>query len=202
MTFDAVAPFYDSLARLFFGRSLIRAQQWGIGQVRSGSRVLMLGGGTGVTLPDLLSRQPSSVLFVEASGSMLTKARQRTQPDDPVSFQKGTEADLPETIQFDAILLPFVLDLYPFHTLQGQMLPTLLDHLAPGGQLIVTDFARPQTYWQQAYMWLMLRFFGLLANIPARQWTDWPMALRQAGLMEATGCSFRANQVRSGCWVR
>lgn len=202
MTFDLVAPVYDLLARLAFGRSLIRAQQWGIEQVNSGSHVLMLGGGTGATLPGLMARQPAHILYVEASVAMLKRARQRTRPEAPITFIHGTETDVAIDEQFDVILLPFVLDLYPIDALQTRMLPRLLKALKPNGQLIVTDFDQPDTYWQRAYMWLMLRFFRLTANISVRQWTNWPNALRQAGLVEQAGRLFRGGQVRSGCWLR
>lgn len=202
MTFDLVAPVYDVLARLAFGRSLIRAQQWGIEQVRSGQRVLVLGGGTGLTLAELLARHPGHVIYVEASAAMLKRARRRTPSDAPVSFMVGTEANLAADEQVDYILLPFVLDVYPADLLRQHMVPLLLSHLRPGGQLIVTDFDEPRTYWQRAYMWLMLRFFTLTAAIPVRQWTNWPEVLRQARLTEQTGRSFRSGQVRSGCWVR
>ncbi|RYF73300.1 MAG: class I SAM-dependent methyltransferase [Cytophagaceae bacterium] len=202
MTFDSVAPFYDLLARLAFGRSLIRAQQWGIEQVRSGGRVLMLGGGTGVTLLNLLARQPDSILYVEASAAMVARARQRTQPGAPITFVVGTEVDISTTELFDCILLPFVLDIYPAETLQTQMLPRLLSCLKPDGQLIVTDFAHPEAYWQRAYMWLMLRFFRIIAGISVAKWTNWPDALLMAGLTEKKGALFRGGQVRSGCWVR
>lgn len=202
MTFDLVAPFYDRLAWLAFGRALIKAQEWGIDQVRSGSRVLLLGGGTGATLPYLLARQPAHIWYVEASSAMLARARQRTQPAAPITFMVGTEADVPDHELFDVILLPFVLDLYPADTLQVRMLPLLLHRLSPEGQLIVTDFDQPSTYWQRAYMWLMLRFFNVTANIAVQQWVNWPAALRQAGLTERTGRSFRGGQVRSSCWVR
>ncbi|WP_375445886.1 class I SAM-dependent methyltransferase [uncultured Fibrella sp.] len=202
MTFDPVAPFYDILARLAFGQSLIRAQEWGIDQVRPGSRVLVLGGGTGATLPYLLARQPIHITYIEASTAMLQRARQRTQPTATITFIVGTEADLSAKEKFDVILLPFVLDLYPADTLQVRMLPRLLRHLNADGQLVVTDFDRPQTYWQRGYMWLMLRFFNVTANIVVREWTNWPDALRQAGLTEKITRSFRGGQVRSGCWLR
>ncbi|MBO0947730.1 class I SAM-dependent methyltransferase [Fibrella forsythiae] len=202
MTFDSVAPFYDLLAQLMFGRALIRAQQWGIEQVRLGGRVLLLGGGTGITLPSLLAQQPGHILYVEASAAMMAKARQRTQPGAPVTFLIGTEAGIAEQEQFDCILLPFVLDIYPAETLQVQMLPKLLSHLKPNGQLIVTDFARPNACWQRAYMWLMLRFFTFTAGIPVQKWTNWPDALLTAGLVETRKQVFRGGQVRSGCWVR
>ncbi|MEZ0538922.1 methyltransferase domain-containing protein [Fibrella arboris] len=202
MTFDRVAPFYDLLARLAFGQSLRRAQLWGIDHIRPGSRVLVLGGGTGGTLAHLLARQPSYVLYVEASAVMLKMAKQRTQPHAPVAFVLGTERDVPAMELFEYILLPFVLDVHLIDTLTTHMLPRLLAHLPAGGQLIVTDFDRPQRYWQRAYMWVMLRFFRLTAGIPVKTWTNWPQTLWQAGLVEQDVCLFRAGQVRSGCWVR
>ena len=202
MTFDLVAPVYDALAWLVFGRSLIRAQQWGIEQVKSGDRVMILGGGTGVTLPDIAARKPASILFIEASMAMLATAKRRALPDSvPITFLHGTEANVPDYELFDSVVLPFVLDLYPAATLQSQLLPALLRYLRPGGQLIVTDFDQPRTYRQRTYMWLMIRFFRLTASIAVRTWTNWPALLQQGGLSERVGRSFRGGQVRSGCWM-
>lgn len=202
MTFDFVAPVYDWLARLVFGQTLLTAQQAAWQPMRSGAGVLVLGGGTGAFLPVLLSqKRPCQLLYVEASVAMLNRAR--FAPDaGGVEFRHGTETSLRPGESFDYILLPFVLDLYPPDDLRQRLLPRLLAALRPGGALIVTDFDRPQTAWQRGQLRLMIWFFRLTANIPVCTWTDWPQALRDAGLTEQHPRLFRQGQLRAGCWVR
>lgn len=203
MSFDFVAPVYDGLARLVFGRSLLRAQRAAGRAMNRGADVLVLGGGTGALLPQLLAqKQPRWLLYVEASETMLSRAQARVASNSPVEFRHGTETALRPGEQFDYIVLPFVLDLYPPADLHQHLLPRLVAALKPGGALLVTDFDRPRTIGQRLQFALMLLFFRLTARIPVRQWTDWPQALRRAGLSEQHAQLFRSGQVRSGSWVR
>ncbi|UOQ74624.1 class I SAM-dependent methyltransferase [Hymenobacter cellulosilyticus] len=102
--FDRVAPFYDPLARLVFGNALQRAQQAALAGLPAGRpRVLIIGGGSGWVLGEVLQRRPDSrVLYLEASAMMLAKSRAtllHTTPDRAaqVEFRLGTEQDLRPT---------------------------------------------------------------------------------------------------------
>ena len=48
--FDKLTPYYDLLTRLVFGKAIINSQEQFLSLVRSGSRVLVVGGGTGKIL--------------------------------------------------------------------------------------------------------------------------------------------------------
>ncbi|MEP5106138.1 MAG: methyltransferase type 12, partial [Ekhidna sp.] len=48
--FDFVAPIYDRLSKLVFGKSLIKAQAYHLKVIGDKDRVLILGGGTGKLL--------------------------------------------------------------------------------------------------------------------------------------------------------
>lgn len=203
MTFDFIAPLYDRLAQLVFGRALLAAQQAAWGLVPTGGDVLILGGGTGTLLPAFLGdKRPRRLLYLEASAAMLQRAQQRIPPDARVEFRHGTEATLRPADQFDAILLPFILDLYPETTLRTQLLPPLLAALRPGGALYICDFDQPRSPWQRFVMTLMVAFFRLVARIPGRRLPDWATVLVQAGFVEQQRQTFRHGQLRAGRWVR
>ncbi len=90
MSFDWIAPYYDWLTRLVFGRSIRRAQRHFLGQIPPGARVLVVGGGTGWLLVDLLKRPAvTHVTYLEASAVMLRLAQQKVQclPTPPKCYR-------------------------------------------------------------------------------------------------------------------
>ena len=183
--FDAVAPVYDGLSRIVFGRRLERAQAVWLAQVSAGASVLVLGGGTGSLLGPLLARMPGRVLFVEASGQMLARARRRIRREslaERVDFQQGTEQTIQTGDQFDVILLPFVLDLFTETTIRAYMLPKLLSVLRAGGSVLITDFVRSGRSWQHGLIRVMIGFFRLTARIEAHRLPDWQALLAETAL--------------------
>lgn len=203
-SFDLVAPVYDRLARLVFGRSLLQAQAWGLSHLPDRADVLLLGGGTGWLLEQVLTHsQPRYVLYVEASERMLQIARERVAGHPKASvvdFRKGTQNDLTPAETFDAIQIPFVLDLFTEKTLAETLLPPLKNALRPGGRLLITDFVTPPVLRQKMLLWLIYRFFGLTAGIEARSLPDWPGVLRKSGFRERQSAEFCNGFVRSGVW--
>ncbi|MBO0929634.1 class I SAM-dependent methyltransferase [Fibrella aquatilis] len=201
MSFDFIAPVYDRLARLVFGRALRTAHAWCVARIPAGGRVLVLGGGTGHFLPQLLARKPARIVYVEASVAMLRQAQARlsAQPDN-LLFHHGTEATLPTEAPFDLILLPFILDLYPESRLSGQFLPRLRSLLTPGGALLICDFDQPQSRWQRAQLWLMIWFFRAVAQIEITQLPNWPVIIQQAGFVEIERAYLRNGQIRMGVY--
>lgn len=177
MSFDAIAPFYDHLAHLVFGRTLERAQLSLLHQLPEGGRWLLLGGGTGWLLKHVMDRcQPDSVLYLEASGRMLDLAQKRLANQSngqKISFRLGTEAALAAADSFDVILTPFVLDLFPERWLEQVMIPVLAGKLKPGGYWLSTDFVPTTVWWQRLLARCMLIFFGLTTGIHTTRLPDW-----------------------------
>lgn len=204
--FNGLARIYDALAFAVFGRVLHRAQVHGLLAVPTGAKVLILGGGTGQLLPDVLNRiQPRQVVYLEASIRMLHLARRRlrTHPlADRVRFRHGTEADLLPNEQFDVVVLPFVLDLFTTETLRQSLLPRVLVALRPGGWLLVTEFEPGRTWGQRILLWLMYRFFRLTAHIEARRLPDWVGALTDVGLHQEQRMPFRQGFISTSCWIK
>ncbi|WP_317175560.1 class I SAM-dependent methyltransferase [Pontibacter beigongshangensis] len=165
---------YDVLARLVYGSSLQRAQQALLPFIQEHDRVLIIGGGSGWLLEQVLVSCPGlQVLYLEASPKMLQLAKHRFQqlnaPGATVAFRLGTEAALERTEVFDKVVTPFLLDLFPPQRLRPLM-ERLARHLAPEGLWLFADFwpvATPPPWWQRFLIRSMYAFFGTISNVQA-----------------------------------
>ena len=184
--FDWIAPLYDALAFVVFGRKLRQAQVVFLNQIPVDSTVLIMGGGTGWLLQQVLIQcQPKRVVYIEASARMVARACKRIIRADEtgsVTFRVGDEHSLTNE-QFDVILTPFVLDVFNQETLRTQFIPRLKAALKPGGLWLVTDFVNTSTAWQRALLWTMIRFFRLTTGMQAQRLANWQQLLAEAGLI-------------------
>ncbi|GAA4017599.1 hypothetical protein GCM10022408_34020 [Hymenobacter fastidiosus] len=186
--FDRVAAFYDPLSHFIFGQELQLAQQATLEALPLGHPyVLIIGGGSGWVLPEVLSRRPNArVLYVEASPMMLVKSREtllRLAPKHAtqVEFRLGTETSLRPQESFDVIITFFFLDLFALARLRA-----VLDRLTAvrrrGAPWLLADFRPPQTRWQQALLVTMYRFFRLTTGISGRRLPPIHAELARMGL--------------------
>ncbi|KAA3436455.1 class I SAM-dependent methyltransferase [Rufibacter hautae] len=174
--FNFIAPVYDALAQLVYGKAQKQAQAHFLTLIPEGARVLVLGGGSGWILPELLRQsQPSHVLFLEPSAKMMAQAQKRltqTSAQAEVEFRLGTEANLRPEERFHVVLTPFVLDLFPSE-IAFTMMQRLDQALLPAGLWLHTDFqmgtSAGQKLWQKPMLWGMYRFFRVVSDIPARE---------------------------------
>ncbi|MDB5235591.1 MAG: hypothetical protein JWR44_2584, partial [Hymenobacter sp.] len=126
--FDRVAWCYDALTGLVFGPALQRSQLAALAGLPTGApHLLILGGGTGWVLTEVLRQRPqATVLYLEASPNMLARARARLARERPeataqVDFRHGTQAALGPAERFDAIVTFFVLDCIALPELPGAL---------------------------------------------------------------------------------
>jgi ubiquinone/menaquinone biosynthesis C-methylase UbiE len=137
---------------------------------------------------------------------MLRKSQERLQRLAPesvtqVEFRLGTEADLPPSPQFDALVTFFLLDLFPVPELRC-LLQRLQAVSKPEARWLVTDFCPPRTWWQRFLLAVMYRFFRLTANIEARQLPPWPTELARLGLSRQWRTSFFGGMVEAALFTR
>jgi len=138
--FSRVARVYDWLASLVFGRAQRRAQlaalQAGLPLAGPAPRVLVLGGGPGWVLTELLRQCPAAqVLYLETSAAMLAQAQARLARYAPalaaqVAFRRGSERDLRPEEQFDAIVTFFVLDCFTLAEFPAAMARLHAEHVS------------------------------------------------------------------------
>lgn len=193
--FNWVAPVYDTLAFLVFGHKLQRAQVIFLDQIPTGASVLLVGGGTGWLLEQILKHDHAKrIVYLEPSRKMVALASRRMIQNalpGSVDFRVGDETALLPDESFDVIITPFVLDLFTETTLKTRFIPILLNALRPNGVWLVTDFIQPPAWWQKALLWTMIRFFRLTAGIETNTLANWQQCLLDANLV----CQDRNRQV-------
>ena len=197
--FDKLASVYDRLASLVFGRALYHAQKVHLNNIPPASTVVVLGGGSGAMLRPLFGRFPTRVVYIEASAAMLARAQEqfKNHPGTAlVEWVHGTEEDLANYSQFDAVITQFVLDCYSEATL-----PTAIHNirqaLKADGHWLVADFGLTQNapWWQRALIWTMYRFFRLTAQIEATELLPYDQYLKDVGLKEVKRATFYHHMV-------
>lgn len=208
--FHRAASFYDRLARLIYGDALERAQLSLLPFVPPEARVLVIGGGSGWLLEQLLKTgKQLDILYIDAAPAMMQRARQRyarfRQPHRcRVTFRLGTEETLQPLEQFEVIYTPFLLDLFPPHRLQ-QLMERLSAALTPAGSWLFADFwplQQPPPRWQQLLIWGMYAFFGIISGVKARQLPDYAQRFRDLGFQETYSRSFYKGMVQAKVFVR
>ncbi|RZK51349.1 MAG: class I SAM-dependent methyltransferase, partial [Hymenobacter sp.] len=207
--FGRVARVYDQLAGLVFGRAQRRAQQAalraGLPLAGAAPRVLVLGGGPGWVLTELLRQCPAArVLYLETSAAMLGQARARLLRHAPqaaaqVEFRQGSERDLRPAEQFEALLTFFVLDCFELAYFPEAM-ARLQAARRPGAPWLVADFRPPRRWWQGALLRTMYLFFNLTVGLRARQLPPWPAALAQTGAAIIYESSYYFGFIASQVW--
>jgi ubiquinone/menaquinone biosynthesis C-methylase UbiE len=167
------AWFYDSLARLVYGRALINAQVYLLQFVPPNANILIVGGGTGRILEELTRLHPSglSITYVEVAVNMMSRSRKRNIGTNQVNFVTNAIEDVTLPTSFDVIITPFLFDNFTEQTLQ-KVFKHLHPQLKPGGLWLNTDFQLTGKWWQNVLLKTMFAFFKLLCNIEASALPD------------------------------
>lgn len=204
-SFNLVAPIYDQLAHFVFGRAIKLAQLETLKFIPQGTQVLIIGGGTGWILKELLDKAICSrVVYLEASDKMLNKTRQLISDKDKaannIEFRLGTEENLHLAEKFDVVISNFLLDLFAPVPLK-KITYKLFHALTPGGLWLVTDFVQPQKrgikIWGDLLFKSMYLFFRLTCNISASALPDWENLLQSYPLKSGESWYFYHGLIKS-----
>jgi len=191
--FDRVVSFYDPLAKLVYGSALQDAQRWLLPFIPNGASILIIGGGSGWLLQQVLQQtSPGHILYLEASEKMLQKAMRLNPNQTIVEYRHGTDADLLPHEQFDIIITPFLLDLFPDVRLT-ELMQRLHSVLSPTGSWLFADFWPIQQnppFWQKLLAKSMYLFFGFLSDVRGRKLPDYGKHFNRLGLQEIAAESF------------
>lgn len=113
--FSRLAGIYDLLGLLTFCGALHRSQVYFLSSLHQCQRALIMGGGTGKFLIDLLkSGKVDKVTYVDISPGMIVKARRKVQSRgllSRVEFICGGIADIP-AVKFDLVCTHYFLDCF------------------------------------------------------------------------------------------
>ncbi len=180
--FDRIAPVYDILSRLVFGKTILDSQTHFLRVVKSNDSLLIIGGGTGKVLNAIDELGiPTDVVYVELSRKMLNKAKARAPfKNIQVIFIHGGEEAIPES-KFDIIFTAFFLDVFDSRRLQ-YVTTLLCRRLKDGGKWLVTDFVNNEVNWQKIMIKLMYIFFRVTTNLEGSRLLNFKYYLSHLGL--------------------
>ncbi|MCB9235775.1 MAG: class I SAM-dependent methyltransferase [Bacteroidia bacterium] len=204
--FDLLAPVYDLLAGLAFGKSIRRAQFAHLGEISAGSRVLVLGGGTGWFLEELLKvTQPSEVVYVDISAKMISLSKERIARKCPdqmgkVQFVQGELWAIDPGERFEVVVTHFYLDLFPEKELQ-RIMERIQAILSAEGKWLFADFQVVSRGGMRFYSALIIRvmyaFFRVICRIPASRLPDFSAAFSRLGFVSEKENFFFAGMISS-----
>ena len=189
--YDGLAKGYDFLARIVYGNALRKAQTCFLTSLPPNADVLVVGGGSGWFLEQLLRiSKPKFVLYVELSPKMLALAKARIAKNCPsqlgkVEFVQGNVEDITEEGSYDVVVTHCLLDMFAGLQLQG-IVRRLRRTLKNNGIWYFSDFRHaekwPMSWISKVLIWMMYRFFKWWCDIPATRLPDFQAAFDLAGL--------------------
>ena len=170
--FDRVAGYYDRLAKLVFGDSLLKAQHALTNALPGRKTILVAGGGTGAVLAALRKAKPKQLHFLEASKKMMALAKKNDYGAYPINwlYADVREVDLPAV---DVVVTQFFLDVFEQEEAK-HLIKRLAAHVPEGGYWLYADFlpAAEVQWYQGILLWLMLRFFRITVGLSAKAVTN------------------------------
>lgn len=199
--FDGVAAIYDTLSNVVFGRSMVRSQTFYLRDIPSGAKVLIIGGGTGWLLKELLVvNSTCSIWYIEASAKMLELTKERiSKSSNAIHLIHGTEDSIPPGIKFDAVITHFYLDLFSQISC-NQVIQKISRSMHVKSMWLVTDFIN-KTWWQNILLFVMYKFFRLTSHIEASNLPAWQQLLKTNGFIEDKSNFFFWKFIRSSLFV-
>lgn len=165
--YDAVAGYYDRLARLVFGDAIKQAHLFLLKAIPAGTSILIVGGGTGWILEEIANIHPQGlqITYVELSEKMMDRARKRAAGENRVTFICGAVQKASLEGYYDVVITPFLFDNFSEATLQ-LVFHKLDQHLKHGGLWLYTDFQQQKNrIYTRLLLRLMYLFFGFLCKL-------------------------------------
>lgn len=164
------AWFYDRLSKVIYGEALIRAQIWLLQFILPGSKILIVGGGTGWILEEIAKMSPSglNITYVEVAPKMVELSRRRNIGNNEITFINNAIENVPLQDDFDVVITPFLFDNFNEENLQ-KIFKHIHDAIKPGGLWLNTDFQLTGKWWQKMMLKSMFLFFRTVCSIEAKK---------------------------------
>lgn len=183
--YDPVARYYDFLSWLVFGQAEINAQIELLGYITPGSRVLIVGGGTGWILEKIAAVHPSGLqmTYVDCSSRMMELSRKRNYGHNEVEFVLLPIEEFVATVPFDCILTGFVFD--NFSGDKSAAVVRQLDLLLrEGGYWLYADFylrKRKRKLWKAVLLKMMYIAARIIMKVEASELPDMELIFGEVG---------------------
>jgi len=178
--FNFIAPVYDPLAFLVYGNNLKKAKKAFFEKIPSHARILLMGGGTGNILNDLLEKKPFVIVdFVEASSAMMKIAEKNLKKEfqSRINFINGDHHSILKGAEYDVITSFFVIDCFKQED-AIEFANAITSVLKPDGIWLFADFFETGKSYHHALLWIMYRFFRVVSRIPTLKLPDYNAIFR------------------------
>jgi len=212
VSFDPLAPWYETLESIAFGDDLQRGRVACLAEIVTPQRALIVGEGNGRFLCELLRVQPGiEVDCIDDSRRMLQLAKQRIERELPerVECVRFLHQDITSWVapehHYDLLVTHFVLDCFPEGAVTG-IIKKLAGAATDDANWLLADFCVPAkgVARLRARAWLaaMYLFFRLTARIPASELIDPTPFLQGEGFGLSRQHLFRNGILKSERWRR
>ena len=198
MGFDSIAKYYDLLARLVFGSSILSSQTIFLNKIPPSSNVLVLGGGTGWWLKELLFNiSGCRILYIERSVEMM-KLAMKANKDSRIVFMLGTENSLNSWNEFDVVITFFFLDLFQEKKLQ-EVIEKIRLSMKPNALWLAADFVKTK-WWHSVMLSMMYAFFWFTTGLRNQRLPNWDKLLLQNRLENVARVVFYESFIMSALY--
>jgi len=192
--YNNVAWFYDTLARIIFGKAINKSQTYFLKLINPGSSILIVGGGTGWILNEITQLQSNGleIVYVEKSLKMIRAASKRLTGLNKVIFIHEAVENSVFNKSFDIVITSFVFDSFSNSTI-NIVFQKLAVKLKPGGLWLYSDFIEPKKLWHKLLLSVMYQFFKVVCKIEAGNLPDLTLLFNKFNLDLIKEKSFYCN---------
>jgi ubiquinone/menaquinone biosynthesis C-methylase UbiE len=210
MNCDFVAPFYERMEHLCFGRNLERARRMYLAEVGTVRKALVCGGGDGRFLAWMLEANAEvQVDFVDLSAKMIAEARKRVARKNRANLKRVTfhHQDIcrfsPRGAGYDLIATNFFLDCFGDEELR-EVIARLSSMSKPGARWIISEFRSGSgatgKIWNRGLVRSLYAGFRITTGLRVKRLPDYILAMKSCGyeaLKESVLC---AGLLHSSLW--
>ncbi len=216
VNFDSISAVYDRLARLVFGKEIINAQRYFLPFIPENAQILIIGGGTGWILTEILAlgKPITNITYIDSSEKMIQAAKKKTEeyiisrkaktfPD--IEFITGTENNIPPERKYDVVITYFVLDVFNDKDL-GKAMLTIKNATKAHGLWLFSDFTVSNhpvhSKWQLLLIKIMYLFFRWTSNLSNTKLPDFEQHFQNLAYSPAVSASFYLGMIVSRIYRR
>jgi SAM-dependent methyltransferase len=200
--YNRIAWIYDRLSRWYLGRQFPKSKYIYLDSIRTGQTVLILGGGTGENLPEIVERigAQGKVYFMDASKAMIEKAKGRFKRVPPnIQFIHCADFSQIRTVNPDVILTQYFLDV-----LSNKQLEILFDQLAEVDNkhtewIFVDFYGIPE---KRRLIKMLIGIFRIAVDHPRKDLPDYAHYFDRWGWKEKESCRFMDGFIQAKVYKR
>jgi len=204
--FDTIAPVYDRLSRLVFGRAQMNAQIDQLKYIPVGSRILIVGGGTGWILESIAKQYSSGlqIVYVDVSGKMIRLAGTRNTGSNHVEFIQAAIEDYQADVKFDVVMTPFLFCNFLEDT-AASVFDKLHSLLKQDGVWLIADFTLDKgrgKWWKQLLTRSMYLFFKTFGMVEGNTLTDFSLLFKRHDYTLKAARFYYGNFILSAVYIK